>query len=83
VTEAAVVVLPGVAVDARGVRMGRGGGSFDRVLARLAAAGADPALVALVYGHEVVARLPREAHDRPVHLAVTPEGVRRFPEASR
>jgi 5-formyltetrahydrofolate cyclo-ligase len=81
VTEAGVVLLPGLAVDGRGVRMGRGGGSYDRVLARLAAAGADPALVVLVYGHEVVGALPAEAHDRPVHAAVTPEGVHRFPGA--
>lgn len=78
VTEAQAVLLPGLAVDRHGVRMGRGGGSFDRVLGRLAAAGADPVLIALVYGHEVVDELPREAHDRTVHLAVTPEGVHRF-----
>ncbi|ONK13681.1 5-formyltetrahydrofolate cyclo-ligase [Streptomyces sp. MP131-18] len=78
VTEAAVVLLPGLAVDRRGVRMGRGGGSFDRVLARLAEAGEHPDLVALVYGHEVVEELPREPHDLPVDAAVTPEGVHRF-----
>ncbi|WP_394813858.1 5-formyltetrahydrofolate cyclo-ligase [Streptomyces litchfieldiae] len=78
VAEAAVVLLPGLAVDRRGTRMGRGGGSYDRVLARLAAARAEPALVALVYGHEVVDELPAEPHDRPVHAAVTPEGVHRF-----
>ncbi|SOD63542.1 5-formyltetrahydrofolate cyclo-ligase [Streptomyces zhaozhouensis] len=78
VTWADVVLLPGLAVDARGVRMGRGGGSYDRALARLADAGADPALVALVYGHEVVDVLPDEPHDRRVHAALTPEGVHRF-----
>ncbi|MGW7294100.1 5-formyltetrahydrofolate cyclo-ligase [Streptomyces xiamenensis] len=79
VLSADVVLLPGLAVDAHGVRMGRGGGSYDRVLARLAAAGADPAAVVLLYGHEVVDRLPVEPHDRPVRVAVTPEGVHRFP----
>ncbi|WP_165989198.1 5-formyltetrahydrofolate cyclo-ligase [Streptomyces sp. YIM 98790] len=78
VCEADVVLLPGLAVDARGVRMGRGGGSYDRALARLDAAGSDPALVVLVYGHEVVGHLPEEPHDRPVHTAVTPHGVHRF-----
>jgi 5-formyltetrahydrofolate cyclo-ligase len=81
VTAADVVLLPGLAVDRRGVRMGRGGGSYDRVLARLAAAGSDAALVAVVYGHEIVADLPSEPHDRPVHAAVTPEGVHRFAAA--
>jgi 5-formyltetrahydrofolate cyclo-ligase len=78
VAEADAVLLPGLAVDARGMRLGRGGGSYDRVLARLARAGADPALVVLLYAHEVVARVPEEPHDHPVHAVVTPDGVRRF-----
>ncbi|MFG3108365.1 5-formyltetrahydrofolate cyclo-ligase [Streptomyces tendae] len=78
VTRADVVLLPGVAVDGRGLRLGRGGGSYDRVLARLAAAGARPALLVLLYDREVVARVPAEPHDRPVDAVVTPSGVRRF-----
>ncbi|MEU4033223.1 5-formyltetrahydrofolate cyclo-ligase [Streptomyces collinus] len=81
VTAADVVLLPGLAVDARGMRLGRGGGSYDRVLARLERAGAGPALVVLLYDTEVVARVPAEPHDRPVHAVVTPSGVRRFPGA--
>ncbi|MEU3416722.1 MULTISPECIES: 5-formyltetrahydrofolate cyclo-ligase [unclassified Streptomyces] len=79
VTAADVVLLPGLAVDARGMRLGRGGGSYDRVLARLERAGARARLVVLLYDTEVVARVPAEAHDRPVHAVVTPSGVRRFP----
>ncbi|MEV0265003.1 5-formyltetrahydrofolate cyclo-ligase [Streptomyces sp. NPDC050617] len=78
VTGADAVLLPGLAVDGRGMRLGRGGGSYDRVLARLARAGADPALVVLVYDDEVVARVPEEPHDHLVHAAVTPSAVRRF-----
>ncbi|MFF8906652.1 5-formyltetrahydrofolate cyclo-ligase [Streptomyces olivaceoviridis] len=80
VTDADVVLLPGLAVDARGMRLGRGGGSYDRVLARLERAGARPRLVVLLYDTEVVARVPAEAHDKPVHAVVTPSGVRRFPQ---
>ncbi|MFJ8937091.1 5-formyltetrahydrofolate cyclo-ligase [Streptomyces sp. NPDC102365] len=72
------VLLPGLAVDGRGMRLGRGGGSYDRVLARLARAGADPALVVLLHDPEVVGHVPEEPHDRPVHAAVTPSGVHRF-----
>ncbi|MEO3765586.1 5-formyltetrahydrofolate cyclo-ligase [Streptomyces sp. B8F3] len=36
VRTAEAVLLPGLAVDGRGLRLGRGGGSYDRVLARLA-----------------------------------------------
>ncbi|TWV37142.1 5-formyltetrahydrofolate cyclo-ligase [Streptomyces misionensis] len=78
VTDADVVLLPGLAVDARGMRLGRGGGSYDRVLARLERAGARPRLVVLLYDAEVVDRVPAQAHDRPVHAVVTPSGVRRF-----
>ncbi|MFE9774900.1 5-formyltetrahydrofolate cyclo-ligase [Streptomyces sp. NPDC005931] len=78
VTEADTVLLPGLAVDARGMRLGRGGGSYDRVLSRLERAGAHPALVVLLYDGEVVERVPEEPHDRPVHAVVTPSGVRRF-----
>ncbi|MEV6808363.1 5-formyltetrahydrofolate cyclo-ligase [Streptomyces sp. NPDC051132] len=78
VTAAEAVLLPGLAVDARGMRLGRGGGSYDRVLARLERAGAHPWLVVLLYDTEVVARVPTEAHDKPVHAVVTPSGARRF-----
>lgn len=78
VLDADTVLLPGLAADTRGMRLGRGGGSYDRVLARLAEAGAHPALVVLLYGHEVVARVPAEPHDHPVDAVVTPAGTRRF-----
>ncbi|HEY8982708.1 MAG TPA: 5-formyltetrahydrofolate cyclo-ligase [Streptomyces sp.] len=78
VAGADVVLLPGLAVDARGMRLGRGGGSYDRVLARLERAGATAALVVLLYDGEVVERVPAEGHDRPVHAVVTPSRVRRY-----
>ncbi|MEU0697320.1 5-formyltetrahydrofolate cyclo-ligase [Streptomyces niveus] len=84
VLDARVVLLPGLAVDGRGMRLGRGGGSYDRVLARLEEAATDtgmdagPALAVLLYDHEVVDRVPEEPHDRPVHVVVTPGGTRRF-----
>ncbi|MFF9502587.1 5-formyltetrahydrofolate cyclo-ligase [Streptomyces sp. NPDC014656] len=78
VCTADAVLLPGLAVDARGMRLGRGGGSYDRVLARLARAGKEPALVVLLHANEVVARVPEEPHDHPVRAVVTPEGATRF-----
>ncbi|WP_449479220.1 5-formyltetrahydrofolate cyclo-ligase [Streptomyces abikoensis] len=78
VTSADVVLLPGLAVDGRGMRLGRGGGSYDRVLARLDRAGATPSLVILLYDSEILDEVPAEPHDRPVDAVVTPSGVRRF-----
>ena len=78
VTEADAVLLPGLAVDGRGIRLGRGGGSYDRVLARIGAAGVRPALAVLLYDAELVGSVPAEPHDLPVAAAVTPSAVHRF-----
>ena len=83
VTEASVVLLPGLAVDRRGLRLGRGGGSYDRVLARLARAGARPLLATLLYEDELLDSLPAEPHDLPVDAAVTPSGVHRVGPGAR
>lgn len=79
VTAAHTVLLPGLAADARGVRLGRGGGSYDRALGRVQEAGGTrPALMVLLYTHEVVDRVPREPHDHLVDAAVTPDALWRF-----
>ncbi|TDD80317.1 5-formyltetrahydrofolate cyclo-ligase [Actinomadura darangshiensis] len=69
VASADVVLVPAVAVDRTGMRLGRGGGSYDRALARVG-----PAIltVALLYDGELVRNLPAEPHDRRVRAAVTP-----------
>ncbi|KRV50007.1 5-formyltetrahydrofolate cyclo-ligase [Wenjunlia vitaminophila] len=82
VTEADAVLLPGLAVDRRGVRLGRGGGSYDRALARLDRAGRRVPLLLLLYPDEIVDHVPAERHDRPVTAVVTPRGVTRFPSAA-
>lgn len=70
VAEADLVVVPGLAVDRSGMRLGRGGGSYDRALARAGGAFA----VVLLYDGELVDEVPCEAHDRPVGAAITPGG---------
>lgn len=60
-----VVVAPALAVDRGGNRLGQGGGSYDRALARTSA----PVVVPL-YPGELVDALPAEPHDRRVTAAL-------------
>jgi 5-formyltetrahydrofolate cyclo-ligase len=69
VARADVVLVPALAVDESGHRLGRGGGSYDRALARV---GGQVPTIALVYDGELVGRLPAEPHDRPVRAAARP-----------
>ncbi len=66
---AEVVLLPALAVDRRGVRLGRGGGYYDRALAGTPAG---VPLVALLHDGELVERLPADRWDRTVTSAVEP-----------
>lgn len=69
VADADVVLIPALAVDRSGMRLGRGAGFYDRSLgwARPAAL-----LVAVVRDEELVARVPAEAHDVRMTHALTP-----------
>lgn len=69
VARADVVLVPALAVDFSGNRLGRGGGSFDRALARV---GAQVPVVALLYDTELIAAAPVTAHDRPVRAVARP-----------
>lgn len=68
-----LVLTPAVACDLSGVRLGRGGGFYDRLLAR-----SGGAAVAVVYACQVTESLPRESHDLKVGFAVTEKGVLKF-----
>lgn len=70
-----VVIVPALAVDGGGARLGRGGGSYDRALARVPPA---RPVVALLYDGEGGAAVPSEPHDRHVTTLVTPSEVARF-----
>jgi 5-formyltetrahydrofolate cyclo-ligase len=90
IRSAELILVPALAVDRAGIRMGRGGGSYDRALARLdptrlparadaggAPTGPDPArvlTVALLHEGELVDEVPAEPHDRAVDGALTPRG---------
>jgi 5-formyltetrahydrofolate cyclo-ligase len=73
VAQASLIFVPALAVSHSGMRLGRGGGSYDRALARAESA----FTVALLHDGELIDDVPAEAHDRPVDAVVTPaEGLR-------
>lgn len=72
VSDADAVVLPALAVDRAGHRLGRGAGYYDRALTY---ASPVAARVAVVYDDELRAYVPTEDHDEPVHFVVTPERI--------
>ena len=69
VARADAVLVPALAVDAAGRRLGRGGGSYDRALARV---GPLVPLIALIYDDELVEQVPAEGHDVPVRATASP-----------
>ncbi len=67
-----VVLLPGLAVSSTGLRLGRGGGCYDRALARVPVG---TFTCVLLYDDEVGRDVPTEPHDRRVAAAVSPAGI--------
>lgn len=66
--EGLVVFIPGLALDLRGSRLGRGKGCYDRALERL---GKGVRLVALAYEFQIVGELPIERWDQKMHHIIT------------
>ncbi|HUL27199.1 MAG TPA: 5-formyltetrahydrofolate cyclo-ligase [Streptosporangiaceae bacterium] len=80
VARADLVLVPALAVDRSGVRLGRGGGSYDRALARV---GPGIPTIALLYDGELLDEVPAAAHDQRVRLAARPSaGITRLPVAA-
>ena len=69
VARADLVLAPALAVDRSGRRLGRGGGSYDRALARVAPL---IPLIALLYDDELLDRVPAAPHDISVRAVATP-----------
>ena len=69
IVDAALVLVPALAVDGTGMRLGRGGGHYDR---SLPLAGDGVPLIAVVRDDELVDELPAEPHDVPMTGVLTP-----------
>ncbi|MBO0833712.1 MAG: 5-formyltetrahydrofolate cyclo-ligase [Actinobacteria bacterium] len=76
VASADLLIVPALAVDPAGRRLGRGGGSYDRAVARV---GPAVLTVALLYDGELVAEVPAGEHDQPVRAVALPgQGISRL-----
>ena len=70
-----LVLVPALAVDTTGTRLGQGGGYYDRLLDELSDLPGHPArIVAVIHDGELLAggTIPREPHDRPISAVLTP-----------
>jgi 5-formyltetrahydrofolate cyclo-ligase len=77
VAHADLVLVPALAVDRGGVRLGRGGGSYDRALARV---GLPVPTIALIYDGELLDKVPADPHDQRVRLVARPSaGITSLP----
>lgn len=66
-----LVVVPGLAFDDEGYRLGQGGGAYDRTLTTRD----DVLAIGLGYAFQRVRRVPREAWDVPLHAVATDAGL--------
>ena len=67
IAEIDLMLVPALALDLRGYRLGYGKGFYDRVLPQLAHGRA----VGIVYDFQLLAEVPDEAHDQRVHWIIT------------
>ncbi|MFW2512217.1 5-formyltetrahydrofolate cyclo-ligase [Demequina sp. SO4-13] len=80
IREAEAIVVPALAVDAQGTRLGQGGGWYDRALCQVRD---EVPIIAFTFaaefrGHDELL-LPCEPHDVPVHRVITPQGTTSVP----
>lgn len=70
IAEAEIIVVPGVAANRSGMRMGRGAGYYDRSLAHATGLAA-----VILHPGELVDDVPHDAHDLPVDAVITADEV--------
>ena len=72
-----VLLVPLLAFDAKGYRLGYGGGFYDRTLAALRTRGRVTA-IGVAFAGQQVGQVPTDANDQKLDMVVTELGVRRF-----
>lgn len=74
-----ILLVPLLAFDLEGYRLGYGGGFYDRTLAKLRAE-AHAVAVGVAYGAQEVPKVPRGAFDQPLDFIVTERAIFKFSE---
>lgn len=69
-----VILVPGLAFDRAGNRLGRGAGFYDRSISALKESGHNPTLIGVCYHAQIVESVPTEAHDHRVDRVITELG---------
>lgn len=74
-----IILLPMLAYDRKGARLGYGAGHYDRAIDTLKVQGTDPLLVGIAYMEQIcLYPLPAEEHDQPLDCVLNPNGYTRF-----
>jgi 5-formyltetrahydrofolate cyclo-ligase len=68
-----VLLVPLLAFDPAGYRLGYGGGFYDRTLALL-----NVPAIGIAYAGQEISSIPHEPHDRTLDMVLTEQGIRRF-----
>jgi 5-formyltetrahydrofolate cyclo-ligase len=70
--EIKALILPALAADKNGLRLGKGGGYYDRLLSKI-----DPGIlkIALLFDHEILDEVPAEPHDQKVNYLVSEKRI--------
>lgn len=78
VLEPEVMLIPLAAFDARGHRIGYGGGYYDRAIARLHQLGKNPRLIGTAFECQRTEHVPDEPHDMPLKYMLSETGLHSF-----
>ncbi|MBP2634133.1 MAG: yqgN [Firmicutes bacterium] len=70
-SELDLIIVPGVAFDKEGRRLGMGAGYYDRFLLKAA----KTELIGAAWAAQILEKVPTDEHDRPVNYLVTEEGI--------
>jgi 5-formyltetrahydrofolate cyclo-ligase len=73
-----VIIVPGRAFTAKGDRIGRGSGGYDRWMEAQKTRNTDTKSIGICFECQIVQEVPLETHDQPVNMVVTSRGMQKI-----